>query len=933
MSNRKGNQGFDIPFIAIAIVVMLTAAVITFSVTAEQTREVGSAAVALYDTVNLVDVHLAYRDIAATMAAQEALMAQAESGGFYGTPSCGAYLGYALWTSASDSCVPERQQIMQQYLSYFSVAFDRYLSQHPQATDSSAMYEFTIRDEDVLGLSRSALSSAIQSQPSEDASFARDAFLPRDAPALAAEGALKSGEQFKITYYYTPYEGDFRDAQGRAVWSTADSKDIGSMEACRMPLAPSSGTVNKLNRGFYEDVKCQGSGITLDGRVCLAGSIKPTREASNCIRPEDDSRYGKNGVTRTGENPQPKLTIAVDPDKIPLRSKVTLAFPSPYDSWSGGYIAQDIGSGIRGNHIDVYVGVGQEALAMVRGFPETALVKPGWEQGASPAAEPSLITMRAVQEQEAKGRRTYGDYIFDPSFRVQEPELLLETYAELADFVQGLLAYCKDSADTIACAEQRAQEFNNAGKESTLSVGSCEAGAERLFADYVVAYLSCLHSADDGCVCSSTFSYAEDAAVTGDYAFSFPPELGIVLGRLFYPLSSPAGRYSLIAREGEEHPNLMHALSFDESGKLVSSSFTLPSGNSVNYPSLLLYKSNGALTFIQDKESKPACATSLPALQFCAVPSASVLHYDGSAYKQTHPVIRFSVVFQDPPPPQVTGIAAQSKAKASGALLLSWDRNPAADLDHYNVYISPIDFEHTPLDEQFFVTPAQLKPSDAIPLKDIDLNQEPSCFLADGFCTYKYLSLRESSTGSIGELFVPLDAGSFYSIENQKRYLYVASGYQDGETYAMAVTAVDRGGNEIDNVQDSQKLQSGINYQHATPEDSLPPGQVAYAAQLHSSEEGKSIAVTWESPQQEMDGSPLKEPGTLSYAVYAFTSEDAFFTEHPVPALTTHATEAALPISTLPSATTYFIHVTAKDPSGNEHWLPLPVFPSEITAG
>lgn len=79
-----------------------------------------------------------------------------------------------------------------------------------------------------------------------------------------------------------------------------------------------------------------------------------------------------NGYTATGTWATEGRTIAVDPDVIPYGSRVTLIWP---DGTQHSYIAEDCGSGIQGNRIDVffadhetarYFGV-QRAMAYLEG--------------------------------------------------------------------------------------------------------------------------------------------------------------------------------------------------------------------------------------------------------------------------------------------------------------------------------------------------------------------------------------------------------------------------------------------------------------------------------------------------------------------------------------------------------------------------------------
>lgn len=62
------------------------------------------------------------------------------------------------------------------------------------------------------------------------------------------------------------------------------------------------------------------------------------------------------GITATGTQATEGRTIGVDPSVIPLGSKVEIED-------LGTYIAEDTGSGVVGNHIDLYFDNHDEALA------------------------------------------------------------------------------------------------------------------------------------------------------------------------------------------------------------------------------------------------------------------------------------------------------------------------------------------------------------------------------------------------------------------------------------------------------------------------------------------------------------------------------------------------------------------------------------------
>lgn len=62
------------------------------------------------------------------------------------------------------------------------------------------------------------------------------------------------------------------------------------------------------------------------------------------------------GITFSGNKAVKGRTIAVDPDIIPLGSKVYIEFPKGYSSLNGWYVAEDTGIKVKGRVIDIFLG-------------------------------------------------------------------------------------------------------------------------------------------------------------------------------------------------------------------------------------------------------------------------------------------------------------------------------------------------------------------------------------------------------------------------------------------------------------------------------------------------------------------------------------------------------------------------------------------------
>ena len=78
----------------------------------------------------------------------------------------------------------------------------------------------------------------------------------------------------------------------------------------------------------------------------------------SCGKPIGHPQYGitSNGTNLAGKTREQAMTIAVDPNVIPLGSQVKITFPEPYTHFNGIYTANDTGGAIKGKKIDIFMG-------------------------------------------------------------------------------------------------------------------------------------------------------------------------------------------------------------------------------------------------------------------------------------------------------------------------------------------------------------------------------------------------------------------------------------------------------------------------------------------------------------------------------------------------------------------------------------------------
>lgn len=78
----------------------------------------------------------------------------------------------------------------------------------------------------------------------------------------------------------------------------------------------------------------------------------------SCGKPIGHPQYGitRSGANLAGKTREQAMSIAVDPNVIPLGSQVKITFPEPYTHFNGIYTANDTGSAIKGKKIDIFMG-------------------------------------------------------------------------------------------------------------------------------------------------------------------------------------------------------------------------------------------------------------------------------------------------------------------------------------------------------------------------------------------------------------------------------------------------------------------------------------------------------------------------------------------------------------------------------------------------
>jgi len=178
-------------------------------------------------------------------------------------------------------------------------------------------------------------------QANNPQSWPKSEFFRQSKPL--AESSLN----LMLSHYVTAYQGDYNS------WTTTNEENLGGIAACV-----------KYPKGFYEAVKCQGSGVDNNFITYTYKCIK--HDSTGCNDPPSDML----GKTTVNTGPRAFKTIAVNIKEgtecyIPLGSYVYIEPKSGYDKgeWTGWYVAEDTGSYTIDNRcqIDIYAGLGEIA--------------------------------------------------------------------------------------------------------------------------------------------------------------------------------------------------------------------------------------------------------------------------------------------------------------------------------------------------------------------------------------------------------------------------------------------------------------------------------------------------------------------------------------------------------------------------------------------
>ena len=493
---------------------------------------------------------------------------------------------------------------------------------------------------------------------------------------------------------------------------------------------------------------------------------------------------------------------------------------------------------------------------------------------------PSIIgAVTAEQEQ----NNVLGTYSLNPSFKAKI-DYSMDDYANIKQTLDKIIEDCKNREDIGQCLRDKSIELNwNCETQKSNNEASA------ILHDFVDKFNECLKLEGNNIVCR--FSFDERKLENSPlYNIELSSEGGkinaklkltseilattyIGQGNIFYvdnydtKKRKQADLVNIMIKYVGKRPNIYNAYAESSEDKskinLIDEQKSFESRNF-----LFLYKNTDEFGYsqvsfidsqVQDSFRAPPPANNIvdlpktKGIKFCAKTGKQVYAYDAAdnQVKLRDIVYKFAVTFPSLPPEPVKNVEVFDKPKAEKSVLLKWENSSNQNVVKYRTYYTEIPdiLSKTSTDD--------LRKNTRVSTRDIILDENPSVDFEGTLniqeCAYKNRKCMFSTSEGAK---TAIDNGKLYYFKNGNYYVYTIVLPNDNVNYDFAVTALDKNNNEINNINEKQKML----VKTIKSTDDMPPdsSNIIQGIQYESSQ--KQVAFTiLKTPDKNLDLSQLND--------------------------------------------------------------------------
>jgi len=428
----------------------------------------------------------------------------------------------------------------------------------------------------------------------------------------------------------------------------------------------------------------------------------------------------------------------------------------------------------------------------------------------------------------------YGTYSIKPSFKVNV-DYDFEEYNKIIDDLKKISNCAKDGTPVETCIDEL--EKTDYGWEL-----NCQEGVEKIFYDFVEFYQDCFNSEDNNCICKLNLDYSEEDIkkynLIGKYKLKLEQDYdqGIIKLRLEEPETDL--EYDIKTNKIGNFNPFEYTIEYkkDKKGEAELMFKEELAGNSYSImpiDALMLYKFDDRYSnkkqdeiefFGEDKDGKDKvisfskeeknvedvkklkeCTIKRNIHKFCVTNTKKQFYvFDKIKNKLElkNPVIKFAAYIEDLPPPVVENIEIRDKLIDDKSVIIKWDKSKADDVMAYNIYYAKSALNLfdgnkalSEMKEELKIEKLSTAEIEAIEVDKLVLNNCEFDFDKKG-CVY--------TTGKPEGII--LEKGKLYYFKEPLKEYYLYALSVDNEEHDFSVTAIDKNGNEIGNIEENEKL-------------------------------------------------------------------------------------------------------------------------------